>query len=314
VARFLIGRTTYALVLLLLASVCIFVALRLAPGNPTDVTASVVRTQTFLNSLRKQYGLDKPLVTQYFIFAKRILRGSPGNSLISGVRITDILRTSGGNTLRLGLSALVLTYLFAIPLGVLAAWRRNKLIDQSARLIAVLGMGIPSFFLAVLLIQFFALNLRWLPVAGPGGFKHTLLPAIVLAFGTIAINLRLTRSAMLEELGKEYVTALRARGLSNWRIVAIHALRNALVPVIAFAGVIIPLIIGYTVIVEVVFRYEGLGYQLVQSIQNRDYPLAQTLALLFTALVIFSNLLADIAHHFVDPRIRERGLVGGTNA
>ena len=175
------------------------------------------------------------------------------------------------------------------------------------RFLAVLGMGIPNFFLAVLLIQLFAVKLGWFPVAGPGGFRHLALPAIVLAMESMAINLRLMRSSMLEEVSKDYIRTLRAKGLSNTRIMWVHGMRNALVPVVAFAGIIIPLILGYTLIVEVIFRYEGLGFQLVQSITKRDYALAQTLALLFTAIVIFSNFLADIGHQLIDPRVRERG-------
>ena len=167
-------------------------------------------------------------------------------------------------------------------------------------------MGIPNFFLAVLLIQLFAVKLGWLPPAGPGGFEHLVLPAVVLAMESMAVNMRLMRSSTLEELSKDYVRTLNAKGLSLEADPLDHALRNALVPVIALAGVTIPLVLGYTLIVEVIFRYEGLGFQFVQSITKRDYALAQTLALLFTAIVIFSNFLADVAHQLVDPRVRDR--------
>jgi peptide/nickel transport system permease protein len=167
-------------------------------------------------------------------------------------------------------------------------------------------MGIPNFFLAVLLIQLFAVKLGWLPPAGPGGLDNLALPAVVLAMESMAVNMRLMRSSTLEELSKDYVRTLNAKGLPSKRILWVHALRNALVPVIALAGVTIPLVLGYTLIVEVIFRYEGLGFQFVQSITKRDYALAQTLALLFTAIVIMSNFLADVAHQLVDPRIRDR--------
>jgi peptide/nickel transport system permease protein len=310
--KFALRRFAYSIALLVVASVCIFYALRLAPGNPVDVSVAFLRTDELRNLVAKEYGTDQPLLNQYVIFVKRMLTGDPGTSLISGASIAGIVKASGANTLRLGLTALVLVYAVSIPLGVIAAWRRNSLVDQGARFLAVLGMGIPSFFLAVLLLQLFALRLQWVPVAGAGGFHNSILPAIVLAVESIAINLRLMRSSMLEELGKEYITTLRAKGVTRARINGVHALRNALIPVVAFAGVIAPLIIGYTLIVEVIFRYEGLGYQLVQSISNRDYPLAQTLALLFTALVIFSNFLADVAHQFLDPKVRDRTSRAGT--
>jgi ABC-type dipeptide/oligopeptide/nickel transport system permease component len=218
--------------------------------------------------------------------------------------VGDIIRESGANTLKLGAAAMVLVYTLAIPLGILAAWRRNSLADQGIRLVTMLAMGIPNFFLAILLVQFFALELDWLPVAGPGGLEHVALPAIVLALESLAINVRLMRSSLVEELSKDYLRALRAKGLPNSRIL-VHALRNAFVPVIAFVGVAVPLLLGYTLVVEVIFRFEGLGYHLVQSVKNRDYVLGTTLALLFMALVVLCNLLADVAHRILDPRIRE---------
>ena len=227
-------------------------------------------------------------------------------SVVNGATITSIITTAGPKTLVLGISAAILTYTLAIPLGVLAGWGRNGPVDQGVRFLVVLGMGIPNFFLAVLLIQLLAVDTGWFPVAGPGGFRHLVLPAVVLSVEALALNLRLMRSSILEELSLDYIRTLRAKGLSEGRIVWVHAFRNALTPVVALAGVILPTLLGYTLIVETVFRYEGLGYQFVQSIINRDYALAQTLALLFTALVIFFNFLADVAHQLIDPRVRER--------
>ena len=304
--RFIFRRFLYALLLLFVASVLIFYGLRVAPGDVTAAIVSVTGTEVLINDVKERLGLNKPLPAQYFIFVKNAVSGDPGSSLVNGAKITDVIKDSGAKTLKLGFSALVLVYVLAIPLGLLAAWWRNRGFDQGARLLAVLGMGIPNFFLAVLLIQLFAVNLKWLPVAGPGGFKHIALPAVVLAMESMAVNMRLMRASTLEELSKDYVRTLKAKGLAGRRILWVHALRNSLVPVVALAGVTIPLVLGYTLIVEVIFRYEGLGFQLVQSIQKRDYALAQTLALLFTAIVILSNFLADVAHQLIDPRIRER--------
>lgn len=304
--RFLVRRLAYAIVLLLIASVAIFYGLRVAPGDVTSAIVSVTGTQVLIDDVKQQLGLDKPLATQYFIFVKNVVTGDPGSSLVSGAKITDLIGDAGIKTLKLGVFGLVLVYALAIPLGLMAAWWRNKPFDQGVRFLAVLGMGIPNFFLAVLLIQLFAVKLKWLPVAGPGGFKHTLLPAVVLAMESMAVNMRLMRSSTLEELSKDYIRTQRAKGLPGRRILFVHAFRNALVPVVALAGVTIPVVLGYTLIVEVIFRYEGLGFQLVQAITKRDYALAQTLALLFTAIVVFSNFLADVAHQLIDPRVRDR--------
>lgn len=305
-AAYILRRFIYAILLLFIASALVFYGLRVAPGDVTDFLVSPTATEILETNIRERLGLDEPLATQYFIFVKNYISGDPGSSIVSGAPITDIIKESGANTLKLGFAAIILVYALAIPLGLLAAWRRNSPQDQGVRFLAVLGMGIPNFFLAVLLIQLFAVKLGWFPVAGPGGLKHLALPAVVLALESLAINMRLMRSSVLEESAKDYMRTLRAKGLSNRRIMWVHALRNSLVPVVAFAGIIIPLILGYTLIVEVIFRYEGIGFQLVQAIQQRDYALAQALALLFTAIVIFSNFLADIGHQLLDPRVRER--------
>jgi len=207
-------------------------------------------------------------------------------------------------TLELGGAAVLLTYLIAIPLGIIAAWRRNSPLDHVSMAIAVLGMGIPNFFLAILLIHFFSIKLTWLPAAGSGGLRFLVLPAIVLAAQAIAVNLRMVRSSVLEQLSRDYVRTLRAKGLPEWRIVSVHAFRNALPPILALAGVMMRDLLAYTMIVEVIFRWPGLGYQLVQSILGRDYPTAQTLALLLTGAVVFFNLLADLGQRWADPRVR----------
>lgn len=295
-ARFILRRALFGVLLLFLASILFFGGLNAAPGFPRIDPADADRI-----------GLDESVGTQYGLFIRNLLTGDPGVSLRSGAPIGRIIKDSGLNTLKLGAAAVVLVYAIAIPLGVLAAWRRNSFGDKTIRVVAVLAMGIPNFFLAILVIQLFAVELGWFPVAGPGGFHHLALPAVVLALESLAINLRLMRSSMIDEISRDYVRALRGKGLSASRIMWIHALRNALPPVIAFAGIIIPLILGYALVVEVIFRFEGLGFQLVQSILTRDYILGTTLALLLLAVVIVCNLLADIGQRLLDPRTREAG-------
>jgi oligopeptide transport system ATP-binding protein len=295
--RFVALRFAYSLGLLLISSILLFAALAATPADATRFPGA-----------HEGYGLDTPLAAQYAVFLKNLVTGDLGVSLVSGAGIGHILTTAGQNTLELGFTSLVLVYALAIPLGMLAAWRHNSPFDDGVRLITVLAMGIPNFFLAILLIEFLALDLGWFPVAGPGGLRHLVLPAVVLALESLAINLRLMRSSALDELSKEYVTALRAKGLRESRILWLHVLRNAIVPLVAYAGTVVPTILGYTLVVEVIFRFEGLGYQLVQSILNHDYLLAQTLALLFAAAVIFSNFAADVGHRLLDPRVREQVL------
>src|SRR6476661_11256153 len=188
---FIIHRTLYGAMLLFFASVVIFYGLRVAPGSITDVLTNPLNREALAPVLTSQLGLDKPLPEQYFVFAKHFLTGQLGVSMVSGQPISQLIGRAIGRTLILAGAAAFLTYALAIPLGVLAAWKRNSLLDQGLRFFTVLGMGVPNFFLAVILIQVLAVNHRWLPVAGPGGIRHLILPAVVLSVEAIALNLRL---------------------------------------------------------------------------------------------------------------------------
>jgi ABC-type dipeptide/oligopeptide/nickel transport system permease component len=305
--RIVVHRTIYALILLLIASFAVFCGMRLAPGDVADVLASHPTGQLTVERIREDMGLNRPLLVQYGSYMGELLRGNLGLSLINGEPITTILKDSVWYSLKLALLAALLSIGLAIPLGLLAAWKRNSIFDQGTMLLAVLGMGIPNFFLAILLIQLFTVRLKWLPVAGYETPKHIIMPAIALAAEALAINLRVVRASVLEELGRDYVRTLYAKGLPNRHILWLHVLRNALPPVIALAGVMMRTLLGYTLIVETIFRWPGLGYQLVNAVLKRDYTVAQTLAILLTAAVIFFNLLADLGQQWADPRVREHG-------
>ncbi len=303
-ARTIAYRTIYSFVLLVAASFAVFYGMRLAPGDVADVLSSHPTGQLTVDRIREELGLNEPILTQYLTYMRSLFRGDLGASLINGTPISDILRTSAGYTLKLAALAALLSIGLAIPLGVLAASKRNSLFDQGTLLIAVIGMGIPNFFLAVLLIQLFTVRLGWLPVAGYETPKHIIMPAVVLAAEALAINLRVVRSSVLDELGRDYVRTLKAKGLSSNRILWVHVLRNSLPPVIALAGIMMRTLLGYTLIVETIFRWPGLGYQLVNAVIRRDYLVAQTLAILLTAAVIVFNTAADLLQQWADPRTR----------
>lgn len=303
--KFIVQRALYSCLLLAIASVFVFYGLRVTPGSVVDKLTTDFNRETLGPILRERFNLDKPIPEQYLLFVNNILRGNPGTSLVTGKPIFDTITESGGRTLILGAAGAILTYAIAIPLGVIAAARRNSVFDQGSMLLSVLGMGIPNFFFALILIQLFAIQLRWLPAAGDQTPAHLILPAIVLSAEAIALNVRLMRSSLLEELNREYIRTLRAKGIRERRILWVHAFRNALPPVIALAGVLLRTLIGYTLIVEVIFRWPGLGSKLVNAIIARDYPVAQSLALLLTAAVLFFNFLADIGQQWADPRVRE---------
>jgi peptide/nickel transport system permease protein len=304
---FIVHRALYSLLLLFIATVVIFYGLRVAPGEVTDILTNPVNRVFLMENLEEKLGLNKPLPVQYFIFMGHFLTADPGYSLINGEKITTLLGRASGYTLKLGLLSAILTYAIAIPLGVIAAWKRNSIFDYGANFLAVLGMGIPNFLLAILLIQELAVKRHWLPVAGFDSWKHIILPAVVLSAEAIAINLRVVRASVLEELNRDYVRTLYAKGLSESRIIWVHVLRNSLPPIIALAGVMLRTLLGYTLIVETIFRWPGLGYQLVTAVLKRDYTVAQTLAILLTLAVIIFNLLADIGQQWADPRVRQGG-------
>ena len=252
--------------------------------------------------------LAKPLV-QYFGFLGDLLNWNFGVSEATGLPILTIIARGAPYTVALGLAAATLTFGAALPLGILAAWKRNTAWNHATMSMAVLGMGIPNFFLAILLIQVFAVWLRWLPPAGSDGLSNLVLPAVVLAAESTAILMRLVRSSLLEEMGREYVRTLRAKGLADARILWIHALRNALPAIVALAAMVARNVLGYTLIVEVIFRWPGLGHELVAAVLREDYKEARVLALLLVLVVILLNLLADIGHQLADPRVREQAVV-----
>jgi peptide/nickel transport system permease protein len=303
---FIIRRLLYTLAVMLVASIAIFYSLRVAPGDPVNAILNPTSMEEARAALRARLGLDLPVYQQYLVYLGHVFRGDFGESLLSGKSIPELVGSYGLRSLVLAGTALLIAYGIAIPLGILSAVRHNSVWDQASMFLANLGMGIPSFWLALLLILLFGATLHWLPIEGGGDVKHLVLPAFVLAVESLAVTMRLMRSSMLEQLGQDYIRTLRAKGLKPRRIVWLHAARNALIPIISLTGLRIGWLIGYAVIVETVFRWPGMGYLLVDSVIRRDYPVAQGLALLLTLTVLWANLLANIGYAIVDPRIRNR--------
>ena len=297
-------RTFYTLVILLLSTIGIFYALRFAGGDPSSTALSPLATEEQRDAFRDRIGLNDPVIQQYFTYMGELISGDLGESVVNGRPVSDQLRENGKNSLILGLSAFALSYLIAIPLGVIAAVRRNTWVDQTALGGAALGMGIPNFWLALLLVWLFTLTLGWLPPAGCCSFEQLIMPALVLAAEGTAIILRMVRSSMLEQTGQDYVRVLRAKGTPERRITAKHALRNALIPVISLSGLRMGQIVGYTLIVEVIFRWPGIGSLLVDATLRRDYPVVQFFSIILICFVVLANWAAEIGYGVTDPRIR----------
>ena len=290
--------------ILVLSSVAIFYSLRFAPGDPVGVTLNPLAAQSARQAYRERLGLTKPIYEQYFIYVGRLTRGDLGTSIVNGAKVSDLLVSHGKNSLVLGITAMLLSYVIAIPLGVLAAARRNSRLDQLAMGGAVLGMGVPNFWLALILVYIFSLRLGLLPAAGCCSPEQLILPAIVLAAEGTAVTMRMMRSSMLEQLRQDFVRTLRAKGLPEWKVVGQHVLRNALIPVISLTGLRLGWLIGYTLIVETIFQWPGVGYLLVDSVIRRDYPVAQFFSLLLVFFVVMANWLADISYGLANPVVR----------
>jgi ABC-type dipeptide/oligopeptide/nickel transport system permease component len=304
VLEFLVRRSLRMALILVLASIAVFYALRFAPGDPSGVQLSPMALAQVREAYRARLGLNKPIYVQYFVYVAHLARGNFGTSLVTGKRMGELLTVYGKNSLILGLTAFLLSNLIGIPLGMIAAAKRNSIIDQAISAISVFGMGIPNFWLALLLIYFFSSRLHWLPSSGSGDLKHLVMPAIVLAAEGTAVTLRMMRSSMLEQMEQDFVRTHRAKGLGEWTVVGKRVARTALIPVVSLAGLRLGWIIGYSLIVETIFRWPGVGYLLVDAVIRRDYPVAQFFSLLLVFVVVLANLLADIAYGAVDPRIR----------
>ncbi|MCH7667794.1 MAG: ABC transporter permease [Acidobacteria bacterium] len=299
------GRTVYTLIVLILSSVAVFYAIRLSGGDATSARLPASASAEDRENFREVLGLNDPVYEQYFRYMGRVLTGDPGNSLTNNARISSMLAVHGKNSLILGAAAFFLVFTIGIPLGILASIRRNSWWDGGIMTFSVAGMAVPNFWLALLAVWMFASVLGWFPSAGCCGPKHLVLPATVLAMEGIALTVRMTRSAMLETLNQDFVRTLRAGGLSEMRVVSKHVLRNALVPIVSLAGLRIGQIIGYSLVVETIFGWPGIGQVLVNAVLRRDYPVAQFFSLILITIVVLSNWLADVGYTIVNPRMRK---------
>lgn len=297
-------------------SILVFGAMRLIPGNFVDILIGIgpdVSTEQRA-SIAAAYGLDKPLPIQYILWLSNVLQGDMGTSLRSGQPVTTELLAKLPATLELALLATLVSLIIAIPLGVLAAINRGGIIDGVARVVGLLGLSVPNFLLGTLLILFISTHWQVLPTTGfvpitrglwPN-LKSLILPSLSLGALLAASVLRMTRSAVLEELGREYLTVARSKGLSNHAVILGHVLKNALIPVITIVGIQIGYLLGGTVIVEQIFAIPGIGRLALDAVNQRDYPLVQGATLVIAGFFVLMNLLTDVLYGLVDPRIRVR--------
>jgi peptide/nickel transport system permease protein len=299
------GRRLVLLVATLLGvATLVFAFLHLVPGDPVEVMLGESAAPADVAALRHDLGLDRPLAVQYAQFLGRALRGDLGQSIAFRAPVGSVIAARYPATLELAAAALLLALMVALPLGVVAALRPRSALDRVARVASLAGVCVPTFSLGPLLILVFSIHLGWLPVSGRGSLAHLVLPAVTLALGMAGILVRLTRASMLGALAEDYVRTARAKGAPAWRVVAVHALRNALLPVVTVAGLQAGALLAGAVITETIFAWPGLGRLVVQAIEARDYPLVQGCALAIGASYVAVNTLTDLLQRAIDPRLR----------
>lgn len=298
-----LSRLLQGLLTLLLTSIVVFTLARTS-GSPVDLVLPAEASPAERESFIVRNGLDRPLVVQYGIFLADAVRGDFGTSLRTRQPALNLVMDRLGRTLILATAGLAVALVVSVPIGVMAAAHRGGVWDRLGQSFALMGQSVPAFWLAIILILIFSIHLRWLPSSGVGGWKHYVLPAIVLGWSISAGIVRLLRSSMLEALGAQFITLARSKGLSESKVIWKHALRNALIPVLTFIGFMYGVIIASAVVVEVVFGWPGLGYLAYESTLWRDFPVLQCAVLVYTAIIVAINFLVDLAYGVADPRVR----------
>jgi ABC-type dipeptide/oligopeptide/nickel transport system permease component len=301
--RYLVKRIGYSLISLFLLSVIIFFFVRVT-GDPAVLLVEPGASQADLDAIREQLGLDKSMGVQYVTFVTDLLRGDFGKSFYYRMPVLELYLSRLPNSLLLAACAMLFSLFIGIPSGILAAVRLGGWWDRVGKIFALLGQSLPSFWVGLMLILFFSVHLGWLPSSGSGTIWHVRMPAFALGWLFAAAHMRLTRSSMLEVLGSEYVKLARLKGLPEAMVIAKHAFKNALIPVLTLAGINLVIMVNTTVVVETVFAWPGVGRLLYEGIAFRDFPVVQATVVLCGAMIVTVNLIVDVLYAVIDPRIR----------
>ena len=301
---YIVRRSVQAVAVCFAISILTFTLLFLST-DPAVILLPPDADHQMLEEFRKTMGLDRPIIVQYADFISGVLlRADFGESFVAGIPAIDVLAQHAGATVRLALVSLLLTTVVSVAIGIVAAVRQYSFVDNLATFLALMGQAMPLFWLGIMLIIIFGVQLRWLPTAGSDTGWHIILPAVTIAWYLMPINMRLVRSGMLEVLTQDYIRTARAKGLPERLVIMKHALRNAVIPLVTVMGLQFGALLGGGVVVETVFSWPGLGRLAVDSIRVGDYPVVQAVVIVFSVVVVLGNLIADIAAAYLDPRIR----------
>lgn len=301
--RFIARRVVITFFTLILVSLIVFVMAR-ASGDPRTLLLDDYASKEMYDELGEQLGLDKPLYVQYAIFLGDALTLDFGNSVVDKQPVTDIIIERLPATLQLGLAAFIFSLVVGIPLGILSSIKRDSLWDQVGKVVALLGQSTPPFWLGIMLIFFFAVTLGWVPPSGRWEWNSFILPAVTLGWFTVAANMRIVRSAMLDSLDTEYIKLARAKGVPETQIIWKHALKNAVIPPLTFMGITLGTLVTGSIVAETVFAWPGIGLLAFDALRQSDYSLLQGIVIFFALMYLGISLMVDILYAYLDPRIR----------
>lgn len=309
--KFVANRFLLSIPTLLAVLTIVFLIARVIPGDPAAVILGDSASQEALQNLRHRLGVDQPLIKQYFDFLLGVFKGDIGDSLITGTPVIREVMNVLPYTIDLTIAGVLIGVLFGVPLGIVTALHRNSAIDFISRIFSLLGLSFPAFYSAILLIIVFSLQLGWFPVISSGDLSnplqrlhHLVLPACNLGLIMIAYVTRATRSSMLDVLREDYMRTARAKGIPEMVILLRHALRNALIPVITVIGLYIGVLVGNSILTEIVFNRPGLGKLIIGALSQRDYTMLQGLMIVYSFIVVLTNLITDLTYGFSDPRVK----------
>lgn len=301
--------------MLFIISIIVFFSIQFSPVDPINYLASPDASNNTANleALREHLGLNDPLYVQYYHWIMNILHGDFGYSILTGQPIAEIIANKLPATLELSVTALLLSTIIGVFLGILSAIKQNSVIDYFSRNIGVIGISIPEFFFGIIIIQIFAIKLGWLPIGGRidvndvtfwDRLPNLILPSLALAFAMIAVLLRYTRNSMLDVLNKEFVKTARSKGIPEWKVFFFHAFRNALGPILVILAFRLPMLVGGAVIIETIFAWPGIGSAILASVSSSDYPVIMVTTLMIASAILIASFLVDIISALLDPRIR----------
>ncbi|MBS4213851.1 MULTISPECIES: nickel ABC transporter permease [Neobacillus] len=304
---YVIRRLLHTVLVVFAISLLIFFSIRLT-GDPVTVMFSAGEpTKEAIEEVRRNLGLDQPLYVQYLIFLKGLVTFDFGESFRSHMPVMDLIMERAGATLALAIGGTIVSILIAFPVGIISAVKRGSIVDFFGRIFSLIGISFPNFWLGIMLILIFAVNLKWLPSSGFEGPQHLILPSITLGMILSGILARLVRSSMLEVMNQQYVSTAKSKGISDWAVIIKHAFRNALLPTITFLGLQFGSLLGGTVIVETIFSWPGIGRLIIDAINQRDYPVIQGGVIFLAVIMVVVNLIVDLSYSLIDPRIKTGG-------